>query len=148
MRVLIVEDEPLIAASIEWELKDCGFEVLGPSASAAHAEDLAQLTRPDLALVDINLLNRGDGVGLARSLRRLGVQSVFVSGQLLEARENADAALGLVAKPFRVEDLGAVVRCLAVIMAGGWPKAVPSCLELFARPAGGLAPRPSEAATA
>lgn len=148
MRVLVVEDEPLIAASIEWELKDCGHEVLGPAASAPHAEDLAQLGAPDLALVDINLVARGDGVRLARTLRKLGVQSVFVTGQLSEARENCDVALGVVAKPFPVEDLGAVVRCAATIVAGGRPKAPPPCLELFARPGKDQTARPSQTAAA
>jgi two-component system, response regulator PdtaR len=55
MRILIVEDEPLIAASIDWELRDAGYEVIGPAADAAHALALARATRPDLALVDINL---------------------------------------------------------------------------------------------
>jgi DNA-binding response OmpR family regulator len=148
MRVLVVEDEPLIAASIEWELKDCGFEVLGPASSAAHAEDLAGLLRPDIALVDINLLSRGDGVRLARTLRNRGVESVFVTGQLLEARENCDAALGVVAKPFPVEDLGAVVRCAAAIVAGGRPKSPPPCLELFPRAGTEQTLRPSETAAA
>ncbi|THD79377.1 MAG: response regulator [Phenylobacterium sp.] len=140
MRVLIVEDEPLIAASIEWELRDRGHEVLGPAASAAHAEDLARDGAPDLALVDINLVNRGDGVRLAHALRRIGVASVFVTGQVCEARENRDAALGLLAKPFPVESLDAVVRAAATLMAGGRPTAPPPCLELFA-PFQGQRPR-------
>jgi DNA-binding response OmpR family regulator len=131
MRVLIVEDEPLIAASIEWELRDRGHEVLGPAASAAHAWELARNGAPDLALVDINLVSRGDGVRVARLLRRRGVASVFVTGQVSEARENRDVALGLVAKPFPVESLDAVVRAAAALMGGGRPPVRPSCLELF-----------------
>ena len=131
MRVLIVEDEPLIAASIEWELRDRGHEVIGPAASAAHAEDLARSGGADLALVDINLVNRGDGIRLAHTLRRIGVASLFVTGQIYEARENRDAALGLLAKPFPVESLDAVVRCAATVIAGGRPASSPPCLELF-----------------
>jgi DNA-binding response OmpR family regulator len=134
MRLLVVEDEPLIAASIEWELRDRGYDVLGPAASAAHAEDLAGLLRPDLALVDINLAQRGDGIRLARTLGGRGVPSIFVTGQVGEARENRDAALGVVAKPFPVESLDAAIRAVSVLLAGGWPKAPPPCLELFARP--------------
>jgi DNA-binding response OmpR family regulator len=132
MRVLIVEDEPLIAASIEWELRDRGHEVVGPAASAAHAWELARSAAPDLALVDINLMQRGEGVRVARVLRRRGVASVFVTGQISEARENRDVALGLVAKPFPVESLDAVVRTAAAVIAGARPAARPSCLELFA----------------
>lgn len=131
MRILVVEDEPLIAASVEWELRDRGYDVVGPAASAGHAEDLAASTRPDLALVDINLTCRGDGVRLARALRRIGVPSVFVTGQVSEARENRDAALALLAKPFPVESLDSVVRTAAALIAGDAPKAPPACLELF-----------------
>jgi two-component system, response regulator PdtaR len=133
MRVLIVEDEPLIAASIDWELRDAGYEVIGPAADAAHALALARATRPDLALVDINLTCRGDGIALARALRRQGIASIFVSGQVLEARENRHAALGLVAKPFAVEQIAAVVRCAAVLLAGDRPAVIPPALELFSR---------------
>ncbi|HEV2532338.1 response regulator [Phenylobacterium sp.] len=142
MRVLVVEDEPLIAASIEWELRDAGYEVIGPAADAVHAAALARAERPDLALVDINLTCRGDGVALARGFRRLGIASIFVSGQVLEARENRDAALGLVAKPFCVEHLPAVVRCAAVVLAGGWPAVIPPALELFSRAPPARAARP------
>ncbi|MDB5476616.1 MAG: pdtaR 1 [Phenylobacterium sp.] len=142
MRVLVVEDEPLIAASIEWELRDAGYEVIGPAAEPIHAAALARAERPDLALVDINLTGRGDGIALARALRRLGVASIFVSGQVLEARENRDAAFGLVAKPFPVEQMPAVVRAAAIVLAGGWPAAIPPSLELFARASPGRAERP------
>jgi len=135
MKILVVEDEPLIAASIDWELRDAGYEVIGPAADAVHAALLARAGRPDLALVDINLAGRGDGVALARTLGRQGIASIFVSGQVNEARENRDAALGLVAKPFAVEQLPAVVRCAAVMLAGGRPATTPPALEVFSRAA-------------
>lgn len=137
MRVLVVEDEPLIAASVEWELRDRGYDVVGPAASAAHAEDLAANLRPDLALVDINLTGRGDGVRLARTLRRSGIPSIFVTGQVCEARENRDAAVALLAKPFPVESLDAVVRAAAALISGHAPKAAPACLEVFGAPRSG-----------
>jgi two-component system, response regulator PdtaR len=147
MRILIVEDEPLIAASIEWELRDAGYEVVGPAADAVHAAALARAAQPDLALVDINLAGRGDGVALARALGRQGIASIFVSGQVLEAHENRDAALGLVAKPFAVEQIAAVVRCAAIQLAGGRPAVVPPALELFNRgPRKHAAPTPAYAA--
>jgi DNA-binding response OmpR family regulator len=147
MRILVVEDEPLIATSIDWELRDAGHEVIGPAADAVHAAALARAMRPDLALVDINLTGHGDGVVLARTLARQGVAAIFVSGQVIEARENRDAALGLVAKPFAVEQIAAVVRCAAIVLAGGRPAAVPLALELFSRtPPERAAPTPAYAA--
>jgi DNA-binding response OmpR family regulator len=132
----------LIAASVEWELRDRGHDVVGPAASAAQAVDLAAGPRPDLALVDINLAERGEGVRLARALRRAGVPSIFMTGQVAEARENRDAALALLAKPFPVESLDGVVRAAAAVLAGERPCAAPACLELFEGPraACGLAP--------
>ena len=147
MKILVVEDEPLIAASIDWELRDAGYEVIGPAGDAVHAAALARAMRPDLALVDINLAGHGDGVVLARTLGRQGVASIFVSGQVAEARENCDAALGVVAKPFAVEQIAAVVRCVAIVLAGGRPTAVPPALELFSRaPPERAAPAPVYAA--
>jgi len=131
MRVLIVEDEPLIATSILWELVDAGHEVVGPAATLAEAEFLASEGLPDLALVDINLSERGDGVLLARRLKAAGVPSIFVTGQVHEARQARDAALGLVLKPFPFETLGRVVEAAAGLIAGAHSVAAPRCLELF-----------------
>jgi len=133
MKVLVVEDEPLIAASMEWELRDAGYEVLGPAADAAGAEALSAEHHPDLALVDINLAERGDGIALARRLAQAGVASLFVSGQIWEARENRDAAVGLIAKPFQVERLPEAVDAAIALLGGGRPT-IPPCLELFTRP--------------
>lgn len=131
MRVLVVEDEPLIATSIQWELVDAGHEVVGPAATLAEAELLASEEQPDLALVDINLSERGDGVLLARRLKSAGVPSIFVTGQINEARQARDAALGLVLKPFPFETLGRVVEAAAGLISGMTPVAPPRCLEVF-----------------
>lgn len=131
MRVLIVEDEPLIATSIQWELVDAGHEVVGPAATLAEAESLASEEQPDLALVDINLSERGDGVVLARRLKAAGVPSIFVTGQIHEARQAQDAALGLVLKPFPFETLGRVIETAAGLISGANAVTAPRCLELF-----------------
>ena len=55
MRVLIVEDEALVALELEELLLDEGFEVVGSAANAAQAIDLGRRHRPDLALLDLNL---------------------------------------------------------------------------------------------
>jgi DNA-binding response OmpR family regulator len=131
MRVLVVEDEPLIATSIQWELVDAGHEVVGPAATLAEAELLATEEQPDLALVDINLAERGDGVVLARRLKTAGVPSIFVTGQINEARQARDCALGLLLKPFPFEALGRVVEAAASLVAGRAQVNTPRCLELF-----------------
>ena len=96
MILLVAEDEALIALVLELELRGAGHEVLGPAATPEEALALVAGTRPELALIDINLTGGGDGIALARALRdRHGVPSLFVSGQAPDALANQDAALGL-----------------------------------------------------
>jgi DNA-binding response OmpR family regulator len=132
MLVLVVEDEPMIAASIEWELTDAGHQVLGPAASAEEAMALTATVRPDVALVDINLGGNDDGVALARDLKaRLGAPVVFVTGQLVQARQARDAAIGVLAKPFSFPALVATIPFAKAINEGQRPGRLPFGLELF-----------------
>ena len=72
MILLVAEDEVLIALVLERALRDAGHEVLGPAATPEEALALVEETRPELALIDINLTGGGDGIALARAraLRR------------------------------------------------------------------------------
>ena len=132
MVILVAEDEALVALVLELALAAAGHRVLGPAATAAGALRLAEAGRPDLALLDINLAEGGDGVALARALRdRHGTPSLFLSGQTLQARAARDAAWGLIRKPY---DPAVVVRAVAgvgEIMLGRRPGCLPRELELF-----------------
>ena len=66
-RVLIVEDEFLVATLVEQTLLEAGYEVCGIAASEAEALELGERFRPTLALVDIRL-SPGDGRVVAREL--------------------------------------------------------------------------------
>jgi DNA-binding LytR/AlgR family response regulator len=71
LRVLVVEDEPLIAGQLEAVLADLAYQVIGPAPSVATALTLARTAPlpPSVALIDINLGGRGpDGIDLARQL--------------------------------------------------------------------------------
>ena len=132
MVLLVAEDEALIALVLELELRGAGHEVLGPAATPEEALALAEGTRPGLALIDINLTGRGDGIALARALRdRHGVPSLFVSGQAPEALAARDAALGLVRKPYAPEDVARAVEAVAELLRGRRPERLPPGLELF-----------------
>ena len=134
MMILLVEDDFLIAMTLEAELTDAGHTVRGPASSASRALQLVELAVPDLALVDINLRDgRGQGIGLARALRqRWGVPSFFLSGQSSEARANRDAALGLISKPYRSETVLKAIDLAEALRAGQTPPAaLPHELELF-----------------
>lgn len=136
MLVLVVEDEALIAMTLENCLLDAGYQVLGPAARGSQALRLAENVRPDLALVDINLRDGPMGVTVARELfRRWKTPSLFLSAQGGEARANQDAALGLILKPYRLEGLISCVEIALRLLRGETPERseIPYELELFQR---------------
>ncbi|MGZ2504492.1 response regulator [Rhizobium leguminosarum] len=61
-RILIVEDEFLIALELEYRLRDAGFEVIGIAATAGEGLSIAASGRPALAIVDIRLAGHTDGI--------------------------------------------------------------------------------------
>lgn len=80
-RVLIVEDEFLIAEGLKVQVEDQGLSVCGIAATADQAVDLACETRPFLVLCDIRLAGPRDGVDAARDIHtRVGSEIVFVTG--------------------------------------------------------------------
>jgi CheY-like chemotaxis protein len=99
MLILIVEDEPIVAWSLADALRESGHTILGPAASTDAALELCTRCMPNIALVDITLDGRIEGIALARRLKNeMRIASVFMTAQPMLARENADAALGLIEK--------------------------------------------------
>ena len=78
-RVLIVEDEMLIAMEIERLLERQGCVVLGPAPTIARALALLDQERPDAALLDLNL-NGQPATPVAAALSERGVRFVLVTG--------------------------------------------------------------------
>jgi len=78
-RVLLVEDEPIIAMSVEDILAELGCVVVGPALSAAAGEELACNEQFDAALLDINM---GDGASfpIAEILRQRNIPFSFATG--------------------------------------------------------------------
>ena len=133
MRVLIVEDEPLIAMSLSEQISQAGHTVLGPASSSAEALELAE-EAPTMALVDIDLECKLAGVSVVRELKyRFRVPAFFVTGQRECAAQNADAALGVISKPFELSDIPQALEVAAQILRGGTPPppSIPSSLQLF-----------------
>ena len=78
-RILLVEDEVLIAMDIESHLIDHGFEVAGPCATIRGAMALAQESDLAAAILDVNLQG-GQSFDLAKDLKSRKIPSVFISG--------------------------------------------------------------------
>jgi DNA-binding response OmpR family regulator len=132
MKILVVEDDMLIGFMLDAELTEAGHQVIGPARTGEKALSLARATAPELALVNIDLKDGGNGVDLARALlEELNCPSLFVSGNVMEARKAKDAALGFLAKPYSPAAVVASIEVAAKILEGEKPSAIPSDLELF-----------------
>jgi DNA-binding response OmpR family regulator len=132
MIILVAEDEALIALVLELALSLAGHEVLGPAATGDEALRLVEERRPELALIDITLRDREDGVRLARTLKeRWDVPCLFMSGLVIEARAASDIALGLIGKPYDPDEVVEAVAFVGELLAGRQPSRMPKRLELF-----------------
>jgi two-component system, response regulator PdtaR len=133
MRILIVEDDEVVAMVLGDSLEDAGHHVMGPAATMAEALALCETQTPELALLDIDLRDGSSGVDVACALfGRWGVPSIFASGQMMEARRARDVALGYIRKPYELRTVLLSVEVAREVMGGGQPKHVPAGLELFA----------------
>ena len=69
-RILIVEDETIVAMTIEDALQEMGYSVVGTVSTAEDAIKMAGDARPDLILMDIRIQGEKDGIAAARRSRR------------------------------------------------------------------------------
>jgi CheY-like chemotaxis protein len=101
-RVLIIEDEPIIALDIQELVERCGHSVVGIAATEAEAVAIAEAERPGLVLADINLGAGGDGASaVARILKHLTAPVIFVTAypERLLTGEAVEPAF-VITKPF------------------------------------------------
>lgn len=110
-RILVVEDEPIIAMALEDMLLDLGCEVVGPASTLTEAQALAETADIDAALLDINI-NTGRSYVIADELRRRAVPFAFATGYGEEGIENGGGDAPLLQKPYRQAQVEAVLRQL------------------------------------
>ena len=101
MRILIVEDEFLIALELESLLQDCGHDVVGIAASSVEAIALAKEFSPDLSFVDVHLADGLTGIDTARTLsEQHQVTVLFMTANAKRIPEDFAGARGVIAKPY------------------------------------------------
>lgn len=114
MRIMVVEDDALIALDMVGLLEELGHQVVAEAADASTAFELAVHETPDLALVDIRLARNSDGGQLALQLYdKLGVRSLFVSGSITDDFRAAMAGInpiGFLGKPVTHRTLSEALR--------------------------------------
>ncbi len=113
-RIVIVEDDSLVAMGMRLYLESRGHEVLAVAATGQNAVDVAVDRGPDLVLMDVRLKGKMDGVEAAqRILARRVLPIVFVSGssepQTLDRMRSVGPA-GMLLKPVTPSDLAAEVE--------------------------------------
>ncbi len=99
-RILIIEDEALVAMELRFVLEDLGYEVAGVAAEARTARNLVRETEVDLALVDIHLSDGPTGVELGRELGQdMGVTVLYMTANPGMVREGVAGTIGVLSKP-------------------------------------------------
>ncbi len=130
-RIMIVEDEPLVAFDNENMLQDAGYEVVATVDSFADAAAVMANEPLDLVLTDIRLAGEGDGTDVARAAAARGIPVLFVTGNCTE--EAKALAVGCLAKPYNERALLAALAAVDRHLQGGSPKRLPEELTLYVR---------------
>lgn len=114
LRIPIVEDEYLVAMTLENELTDAGYEIVGVASSADEACRLARTAKPNLIIMDIRLVGNRDGVDAALKIyEETGLRCVFATANVDErSKQRAMPAcpLGWLQKPYHKAALLAAVE--------------------------------------
>jgi DNA-binding response OmpR family regulator len=122
LKVLIAEDELMIADLLEQVLAEQGFEVCGIARTVAEAVALGELHKPDVAILDVRLARGGHGPEIARRLkcsRPLGV--LYATGERRNSNLAASDGEAVIRKPYRLEDVGRALEIVHEMVTGGTP---------------------------
>lgn len=112
-RILIVEDEPMIAMLLEDMILDEGGVVVGPAGRLVEALGLARAEGIDAAVLDVNL-EGARSFAVADVLRERGIPFMFATGYGAMATTDAHADVPVIAKPYQLD---ALARGIAALMS-------------------------------
>jgi len=128
-RLLIVEDEPLVAFDNEHVLTDAGYQVVATVDGVAEAISAIKSEQIDLVLADLRLSDGDSGIDVARVAHAQGVPVLFVSGHCPEAARLL--AVGCLAKPFMPRDLLDAINAVEAHLGGKKKSRAPEGLTLY-----------------
>ena len=138
--LMIVEDEALVATVLRDALEDAGYNVLNLTERQAEALEVAKAEKPHLALVNIRLAGRDDGIELSEHLKALGIPVLLISGQISRARSAKTVAIGSMPKPYDAAEMVLAVAHLLARLKGDGSLPRPAQLEVFDEAGFDLAP--------
>jgi CheY-like chemotaxis protein len=108
-RILIVEDEPLIAMELEDLVQGLGFVPVGPAMDVSSALKLVTGSEVDACILDINIAGQ-TGLPVADELHRLGKPWIFTTGYDADVLDGCYPDVPVVNKPFAANELASLVQ--------------------------------------
>ena len=113
-RILVVEDEHIVARDIRMQLTELGYDPVGHATRGEQAVSMAESLRPDLVLMDVRLADATDGISAAEQIRsRLALPVVFLTAfggdDTLQRAKQSDP-FGYILKPFSERELHTVIE--------------------------------------
>lgn len=130
-RILIVEDEFIVALNLRQIMSEMGFEVIGIAPDAVTADRLAQ-KRPDIALVDLNLRDGPTGPRIGAKLSaEHGTSVLFLTANAAQLGEGVRGTVGVISKPIDEDCIEDVLEFLVKHRIGEFASPPPS-VRLFA----------------
>ncbi|WEK37843.1 MAG: sigma 54-interacting response regulator [Candidatus Pseudobacter hemicellulosilyticus] len=107
-KILIVEDEFIVANNLQLILEDAGYSIHGIAASVGEAREYLRHQKPDLVILDIRLRGKLSGIDIARELRAANIPFIYLSANanqpILEEAKRTEP-YGFLVKPVREKDL-------------------------------------------
>ena len=128
-RLILVEDEPLVAFDNEYFLKNAGYDIVATVDTVIEAVAALAEHEVDLVLADVNLSDGGNGLDVAHAAQARNVPLMFVTGSCpIDAQT---LAVGCLAKPYSQRDLLAAIETVDARLSGRKPRKVPASFTLF-----------------
>ena len=131
-RVLVVEDEILVAMEIENIVEDMGHLPIGVAQDSTRARELAK--DAELAFVDLNLVDGPTGIELGRELAHKGVTVLYMTANPGQLGDGVPGAIGVLPKPVNDQDLKQALDYCVAVRRQTAPVTPPGRLRLFDRP--------------
>jgi len=127
LRVLIIEDEALLALEYELLLEELGCDPVGVAGDSVSALAMARELAPDLAVVDVNLQDGMTGADLGVAIAAdPGVPVLFVTSEASHVDLDAERVLGALPKPFTSSGFAAAIDWARGRISGAAPTKCPA----------------------
>ena len=140
LKVLIAEDDLMMADMIEDILVSHGYEVCGIARTVAEAVRLGSLHKPDLAVLDLRLADSGLGTEIAAQLGKLGRLGVlYATGNASNVTLTVADGDACLSKPYRADELLRSLQLVAdIVVTGEAAPPFPSGFHLLRTPAAAI----------